>query len=389
VSAPPDADAVISCVRLGWLVSELRGRNRPDAPADPDRQELERPEHDLPLVTERSDGELRVQAGVIVQALADRLKVDPALPNQPAPPPPPRTRCDDVRDTAKDLGRARRKAERDPFFELQVSQRWKDLAERIYYLDAGLQDNISGVSETQFGGYQLGRGLADIYWALDTTAAPDSLSSWEVLFGEERRKPLNRYLGRLASYFDNLTSPAISGALQAWAQVATDADWRRDSGGQLREQIRRFYALLVTGQDPQSYVQPLALVRHWRTTWKVAKAFRFELLLLVVALGAAAGLGWLLSHGGGSAAGKVVLGLITAVGLPIATIKAQLKNSTQALLKRLKSAAYADLVCEGVTTIPDKPEGTRLQSPKRAAEREVRATVRTRALNPTVASPLT
>ena len=208
-----------------------------------------------------------------------------------------------------------------------------------------------------------------------------------VLLGEGRQRPLNRYLGRLSAYFDVLAAPAISGALQAWSKVATEDSWRRNNSTQLREQVRRFYAILVAGQDPQSYVQPGALVRHWRIALTLAKAFWFELTLLIAALGAAAGLGWLLSQGGGTTAGKWVLGVFTALGIPIATVRASLKNSTQALLKRLRSVIYADLVSEGVTIVPDKAPSP-LTSPKRAAAKEVRTSVRNRALNPSPAAPL-
>jgi hypothetical protein len=49
-------------------------------------------------------------------------------------------------------------------------------------------------------------------------------------------------------------------------------------------------------------------------------------------------------------------GLLAAVGLSFAGITGQLKNSAQAMLKRLRQDAYTDLVADAVLTAPAAPK---------------------------------
>jgi hypothetical protein len=75
MATPADQDDVITAVRLGWFLAEVRGRNRPDAP-EPEIADLSsRADHFLPLRGERKPEELRIEARVVLSALAVRLKV--------------------------------------------------------------------------------------------------------------------------------------------------------------------------------------------------------------------------------------------------------------------------------------------------------------------------
>ncbi len=65
-----------------------------------------------------------------------------------------------------------------------ASEPWEDLAELLWRFDAHIQDRLSANSETQACAYQLGRGLAETYWALDPYLAAGGSSSWDFLLGQ-------------------------------------------------------------------------------------------------------------------------------------------------------------------------------------------------------------
>jgi hypothetical protein len=78
-------------------------------------------------------------------------------------------------------------------------------ADRARKFDANVQDRLAAVSETQAIGYQLGRGLADTYWALDISQQNGS-AGWSFLLGERRCGELTRLTGRLAAYMGEYTA---------------------------------------------------------------------------------------------------------------------------------------------------------------------------------------
>ena len=55
-------------------------------------------------------------------------------------------------------------------------------------------------------------------------------------------------------------------------------------------------------------------------------------------------------------------GILAAVGLSLAGLTGTLKNSAQALLKRLRRDAYTDLVAIAVQTAPPPPSKADLQN---------------------------
>ena len=55
------------------------------------------------------------------------------------------------------------------------------------------------------------------------------------------------------------TAPAISGSIEVWRQVASQRAWRRDdqvANDALYRQTRRWYELIVVGQDPTTLIKP-------------------------------------------------------------------------------------------------------------------------------------
>ena len=317
---------------------------------------------------------------------------DPPSPLTPDPPIKPQPTCsqflkgtvDQLRKLAKD----RDETPEDAALVDTQSKKWEQLAEVVYAWDAEIQDQLNIKSVNQLTGYNLGRALADIYWALDP-AAPDNLSSsWHRLF-IERRALINQYLGRLSDYFDPQAAAGISGSVATWCKVASTPRWRSNTDDTLKtlhEQLRRWYGVLILGQSPQTYVKPRAFLGNWRATLTALRAFLPDLLALAGGLGAATALGSLIALGYGAEYVKSLLGFVSAFGLTSATLTAHIKTSTQGLLTRLRSSAESDIVAIGLTLVPrEKPSPSPLpHSNERAAVKAVRQAIRGRGIGAAV-----
>jgi hypothetical protein len=64
---------------------------------------------------------------------------------------------------------------------------------------------------------------------------------------------------------------------------------------------------------------------------------------------------------GATAWEKTLSGVLAAVGLSLAGLTGTLKNSAQALTKRLRQDAYTDLVALAVQTAPTPPDASAWQ----------------------------
>ena len=386
---PDDATDVIKTIRLGWAMSEFRGRHRPRITFKPARIPDEWPTHALPLTEERSPAELETEVEKVLVDLSEELALDPDCPTDP--PSHPVQKYSDLASTkaaaVRDL--ARRWAERppgapsDPKLEAEQDEAFDALAEVLYKWDASIQDQLAIQSVNQLTAYDLGRALADSYWALDPTAGSTIATSWQRLLEGDRRSLIDEYLGRLSAYFDALTPPAVSGSLATWSSVATTPAWRADvadTRAKLHEQVRRWYGLLVLGQSPQTYLNPLALLRNWRATRTAVRAFLPDLVMLVLGLAAATGLVTLIQVGYGASWLKWLLGFAGTLGLSSAAITTRLKSASKNLLSRLTSEVDSDAVAIGVTIVPDqKPAKSILPGSKqRAVTRAVGQAIRTR-----------
>src|SRR5262249_47481614 len=138
----------------------------------------------------------------------------------------------------------------------------------IYQFDASVQDTLAARSETQATAYQLGRGLAEAYWALN----PEAADSWALLLGAERCDELTRLAGRLSGYFNPSCLPAVAGTVRRWQSVASDEAWRKDAQKDLYRQLQRWYDLLVLGQDPSTFIKPSAHITLGRIVLPALRA---------------------------------------------------------------------------------------------------------------------
>jgi hypothetical protein len=441
-----DAHDVLSALRLGWSVAEMRGRNRPDGPPGELIGMPDHVDHPLPLRIERGKTELRIEIQSVVAELAKELRVDDApdgttfsaalgdqakllahvraakaadalrqardiLRQDPANQPEAlqaltkgltiqravvARRQQVVAGThatvaalgleqaccaGEEAGKAALEyvietlAQQGPQVTAQAieqhqdqlaaaaRQPWDDLAELIWQFDAHVQDRLAALSETQAIGYQLGRGLADTYWALDSTQ-PQGTTSWSFLLGERRCAELTRLTGRLAAYMGEYTAPAIAGSLEVWRTVVCTPAWMGDAtqtSQTLYSQIRRWYELIILEQDPTTLIGPAAVMRNYRTLARVLKLFWPELVATILGLASLVTLLVLVNTGGTAAWAKTLSGVVAAVGLSLAGLTGTLKNSAQALLKRLRQDAYTDLVALAVQTAPPPPDKFALQ----------------------------
>jgi len=238
-----------------------------------------------------------------------------------------------------------------------ANQPWEDLAELLWRFDAHIQDRLSAISETQACGYQLGRGLAETYWALDPDHDAGS-QGWKFLLGQERCNELSRLAGRLGAYMTEYTAPAITGSIEIWRYLASQQAWRGDgqvANDALYDQIRRWYELIVLGQDPTTMIEPGRLISGYRTFRQAVKLFWPQLVTTIIGLGFLVTLLVLLGVGSSTAWEKTLSGILAATGLSLAGLTGTLKNSAQAMLKRLRQDSYTDLVVIAVQTAPPPP----------------------------------
>ncbi|TVZ05525.1 hypothetical protein EAS64_13415 [Trebonia kvetii] len=357
--APADALEVVCALRLGWYLAEVRGRNRPAGPQPPGNEFSRRGSHFLPLRIERSAAEQRAEAQAVLCKLAGDLQVDTVLVNGQQ-----QSRTAVIERMARVLAAA------EPETPAAVAA-WDALSAAIYQLDAHAQDTLAAQSDMRAAAYQLGRGLAEAYWALDPDAAcaPLMPQCWAFLLGEQRCQELARLAGRLSGYFNPYCAPAVAGTLRLWQSVASDQEWRKGAQDHLYRQLRRWYELLILGQDPSTLIPPYALLKDWRAAFHAARALWIQIVTAAISIGLVIALITLILSGSANAVLKAIFGVVGVVGLSAASIQAGLKTTAQGLLSRLRQDAYTDLVASAVAEAPGKP-GAR--SPHRAVVAEVR-----------------
>jgi len=415
MAVPEDDGDVVTAMRLGWNLAEVRGRNRPDAPPGAKAGLPGPPCHALPLHIEQSQAELRIQAQGVVATMAKKLGVDldkdgnsfsgaidsqakilagaresaaaaPAGPagspvlasarggaaaapgGPPAGSPPPAATSNDPL--------ASNVIANDP------AAQWDALEELIFKFDAHIQDTMASGPDTVACGYQLGRALAEPYWALDPTLGKTSKSptSWWFLLGAERCSEMTRLVGRLTAYFHPYTAAAIAGSVQVWRHVAADEQWREKADDDLYRQIRHWYELVVMRQDPTTLVQPYALIRNFRMVKRALRIFWPELSGAIIAAAALSLFAGALGQHNISSLAKSAFGFIAITGFSIAGLTARFKNQAQAMVLRLRQDVYTDLVAVAITTAPPPPAPQPRQGVLAAPQNAIAASKRKRAI---------
>jgi hypothetical protein len=340
VALPYDSKYVLNAFRLGWYLAEVRGRNRPNGPKGAAEIMPNGDHHALPLRIERTAIERRIEAQGVLATLAMDLGVDDDGQGG--------SYGDRIDRTAQQLAKTR--THNDP--PAGPCPQWTALAELLWDLDAHIQDQLTAISEIQSCGYQLGRGLAETYWALDP-AQTTGPQGWTFLLGEPRCKELSRLVGRLSAYMNTYTAPAVAGSIEIWKNFANDNQPDKGQAQEaLRNQTRRWYELIVLGQDSTTLIKPYDAIRNYRTLGQAIRQFWPQIATTILGLGFLAAFLILLSVGGANDLAKTLSGIFAAAGLSFGGITGALKNSAQALLTRLKQDTYTELVTRSVTIAP-------------------------------------
>src|SRR6266571_4034342 len=187
-----DTVPVICALRLGWAVSELRGRLRPGEKlikVTPLGGRL-RADHALPLGGERTVTEQLIEAEAVVCSLANQLELDVDVSELTGQGRKSGTVAS-VRlvELAKALSRARDLPD-GANTDQKGRQAWDDIADFLYLWDAKIQDKLAGAAFTSASAYQLGRGLGEITWLDPTQTDPDVATSWTFVLGQLRVETL-------------------------------------------------------------------------------------------------------------------------------------------------------------------------------------------------------
>jgi hypothetical protein len=383
-TAPPDAANVRAALRLGWLMAEVRGRARPGGPSGGMVADMARGHWVLPLGSERSAAEREVEAEHALAAVAKRLEVDfPAAATTQAGVPGGPYFSEEMSRLGKVIADQRK--QKDPR-ELTT---WNQLARLLYRWDAQIQDGLLSTSDRLANAYELGRALAETYWALDPAAPPcvqqgqySRLNpvSWEFLFGPERQADMARLLGRLAPDFAALAAPAVAGSVEVWGEVAANEQWRSADDAQevLLQQVRNWYSLLVTDLDPETMLKPYAILRSWRIFKRAFRTFGLEMVVGVLGVAAIAALVLLVAYAPHYPVLKTVVAVFGVLGVTGAGLQARLKVTTQSMAARLSADLSTELVAEQITVTPAAPRSVNVRRTRQKAigSRTVTASLR-------------
>ncbi len=355
MAAPGDAGTVLKAVRLGWCISEVRGRNRPNWSPEtvPAAQTAAAPDWGLgwlPLQNDLTEDQLCLEAQALLAKLASDLKVNDEKNTAGS-------YSSRLGTQAKALAAAVAAKDGEA-----TNTEWGVLAKLIRDFDWYVQETLVTESETVICGYQLGRALADSYWAL-TPSLIDARdhASWSFLFGQRRCSETERLLGRLTAYFHPYTAAAIAGSVEVWRSVVAGGECKgfpKRSGHGMHKQVRRWYELTVLKQDPTTLIRPYQLLKDWRLVWRAVRLFWFQLLMGLLAAAAIGGFAYLLSVpsvSSGLSWLTTALGALGITGVSVAGLAAKLKNDAQAMLARIKEDAYTDLIAVAITTAPPPP----------------------------------
>ena len=262
MAVPGDAATVVTALRLGWCMAEVRGRNRPDAPPG-SGIEPPRTGHALPLQIERTPAELRIQAQALLIALTTKLGVDGDGKKHAS-------YAHMLDSDAQALAKARASG------DASAAQQWDDLAELIYKFDAHIQDTLAARSETQACGYQFGRAMAEAYWALDpgVLAGTGNSSAWWFLLSEERCREIGGLRRPPVPLLPSLHVGGHRGLGDGMEERRGRPEMaRRRRPGPVPANPPLVRTNPVAAEDPTTLIGPYALLRNFRMVVRVLRAF--------------------------------------------------------------------------------------------------------------------
>jgi len=308
----------------------------------------------LPLSVERSPAELRIEAESVLKHLVDTPALNPlandlsggrqiAAANTRA--------ADQLTLLAQELNRAREGQD-----DKEINAAWTKLSELLYLWDARLHDVLAAGPFGIASAYQLGRGLAEVYWALDVDALDGAPGSWGWVLSAHRCAALKGMLERLAGSLPDGIAEAIAASLSQWRRVAISPTWRTETGviQQLNRQIQTWRDLLITGFDPLAMVGAAERVRKARHVVPYLRAFRAELVGLVAVVFAAGGALYLITSAHDPFWGAILSGL-GALGITTKSIVARLKTVAGDLVAQLRRLINVEMITATSLYLPMRP----------------------------------
>lgn len=361
-------------MRLGWMMAETHGRYR--LGDDPRLRPMARTEshrHVLPLNIERSPAEQRIEAERVLTAVAAEQQCDllagkdlgfdaTDLPNS-------------MECKASDYMRSLAVQLRDARKENRGSEtlRLLDEMDRLFYLwDCAIQDNLATGPYGRSSAYQLGRGIAETYWALNPEADASRDDSWAHLL-VERFNALAALLRRSAALLPELAAEALTATLEQWRGVAEDVTRQEESSRSLLPRMPRstvdrgeattvlgqqagvWRDLLLSGSDPTRLVATDQTWLRARRLGPLFKSFLPEIVGLLLGLLLIGGAVLLVVLGEPlipKALGATLAAVLGAFGVTSSSFFARTKAGGLELLERLRRKVKGDALIAAATYLP-------------------------------------
>ncbi|MGP0029486.1 MAG: hypothetical protein ACLPVF_03165 [Acidimicrobiales bacterium] len=355
-------------LRMGWSVAEVRGRFDPlsGQSADPDPPP---PALLLSEADERSAVECQVESVKVLSSLAHGGTTDFTMSEITFkvgwfPPKVPMPRASGMLTyiaarliwarTDQDLTGTLGSVPIDPGTTRDPEFWWDRLLWFLWAWDEAIYDQFATQNFGTASSYELGRGLAESYWALHPDETSNRAASWSFLLGTRRVAALSDLCRRLAPVIGVLTAAAVEASLRAWGTIAAQpGDYTRPVDS-LRQQIKIWRDLLVTGREPLSLVDTSELAAVARRPWPFVRAFGWELAVgLVGALAIGLAVTFLKSFS------ATVLSVLGAVGITGSALIGWAKTSAQSVGRRVGDEVNQKVVIEAVECLPEPAAGVR------------------------------
>jgi hypothetical protein len=211
--------------------------------------------------------------------------------------------------------------------------------------------------------YQLGRGLAETYWALDPTIDDQNdWRSWGFLLGPRRCQRLRQLVARISAFTDPLTPLVVWTSLDAWHEVAVSRAWREqpDARSRLYEQGVLWRDLIRGEQRPSDLAQTRGEVARIAVLPSVLKSFRTEIIIAATAAAVLAVAGTAVAQGS-SSWGSTLAVFLSGIGLTGAGLFARAKATATSLVQQLNQEVAKAQIARAGTCLPTRP-GTSTQT---------------------------
>lgn len=360
--APDELTAVLDILQFGWMMAEYHGRysvwnRQPGTRMWSESPQL--PPHALPLTDERSAYEGAIQIEGILVTLAEKASLDFLYADVCDPSSTDRARvCEQLVALRKQL-----LPQRDDNLEQTGSiahngaATWDSFFSLLHDWDSKIQDTLAAQSLNQAGAYQLGRGLAEIWWAGPQDTQNAGEYPWTWLLGQERSSALDLRLGRLNQYFGPDLAAAMRASLSAWMQVAVsevDRQWP-DTMSQLEKQVRIWRDLLLNNYDPENLLNFNTLVASYNRFKfrRIAMVFLPELLVTGVSLIVLVpAITWFVSSGANAPILAPIFSVLGLFGLSFAAVTARAKSTANDLAAHLRQTLHRELLAYQITVLP-------------------------------------